>query len=65
VSPLHHAIDALTAAILDLQHLGRRLEQGGEIRREHLDSIAKVDDRLHELKVILQAFRTEDANRKQ
>lgn len=57
-APLHRAIDALTAATLDLQLLGRQLEQGGEIRREHLDAVAKVDDRLRELSELLGALRT-------
>ena len=62
-TPIHRALDSLTAAILELQQLRRRMAgdlppDGAEIDQ----SLESLEERLHELAATLTALRAEAAN---
>ena len=59
-TPIHRALDSLTAAILELQQLRRRMAgeqppEGAEIDQ----SLQSLEERLHELAATLTALRAD------
>ena len=61
-TPIHRALDSLTAAILELQQLRRRMAgdqppEGAEIDQ----SLESLEERLHELAATLTALRADAA----
>ena len=62
-TPLHRALDSLTAAILELQQLRRRMTADHPPDDAEFDqSLGSVEERLHELAATLTALRTDSAN---
>lgn len=57
-TPIHRALDSLTAAILELQQLRRRMAGGQPPQDEEIDqALGSLEDRLHELASILTVLR--------
>jgi hypothetical protein len=57
-APIHHALDKLTAAIIELQQLQRRLSQGEPPSSALVsDSLTVIEERLHDLSGMLTALR--------